>query len=886
MADNIDTQQLAEAIERLNNSLEDLMGTSTDAADSLAALAQSAGQSTNNSQRLSREERRRAQIQEQGFQAVTKAATNLAGSVFNAAKAMYDGQKGAAALNSSLDNLSSAAAAAGTALALLMPGGPLIKGVIAAVTFLTTKLIGTAKAAGEMSDALFKGYQGLSQSGAAASDGLTGLLSDVHKLGMGFQEVDKFGAMVAEGRRELMLMSGTVFEGRRRFADMGAAMAPFRESLMNAGMTQEEINSASMGYLRLQSRIGQTQNRTANELAEGARKYLIEQDALTKITGLTRKEQEQALHAAMSQERFAAQLAEMRAKNQHEQARELQMAYLMLKGTSEEAAQSFIDVSTGMLTSEAAQKGYLLTQGENMRQAQRIIAGQARAEDAVQKIAAAAGRTVNAMSGLARAGAFEQSFGSFSQGIELGLMSENNLAEARERAAKELERQGATGGKAADKLVQQQTDLTLAQQAEMIATQELISKAIEPSMSAFQKLTNIVANVTLGFEKLLALIPGYGGPKNDEQLRAREEVAKAESALQTEKTNLIEAERRLIAAKRTGDKLSIEAAEKSLEASKAAKKQAESKLLDAEVKQKYADDRASGRTGAGIGGQQLRADGSMINPGDEDYVPPAPATGAMPSGPAPANVTEKLLDYIGKIESQGNYNVLVGGKTKSDLTDMTVAQVLEFQKTMRQMGHESTAVGKYQIIQKTLEGLVAQGAARMDEKFNAATQDRLAIALMRGRGLDGYQSGKLSAAQFADNLAREWASLPLASGRSAYQGVGSNKALASRDDFMKVFADKGGVFTGPKSGYDAILHGTEAVVPLPDGKTIPVTVNQTTSGSMDTSEMISVLREVKSSMDSMTNRADNQRVVDMLTELIRTQRNSNSIQEKILQMSQ
>ena len=34
----------------------------------------------------------------------------------------------------------------------------------------------------------------------------------------------------------------------------------------------------------------------------------------------------------------------------------------------------------------------------------------------------------------------------------------------------------------------------------------------------------------------------------------------------------------------------------------------------------------------------------------------------------------------------------------------------------------------------------------------------------------------------------------------------------------------GGISTGPASGYPATLHGTEAVVPLPDGSTIPVTL--------------------------------------------------------------
>jgi hypothetical protein len=36
---------------------------------------------------------------------------------------------------------------------------------------------------------------------------------------------------------------------------------------------------------------------------------------------------------------------------------------------------------------------------------------------------------------------------------------------------------------------------------------------------------------------------------------------------------------------------------------------------------------------------------------------------------------------------------------------------------------------------------------------------------------------------------------------------------------------RGGIASGPDSGYPATLHGDEAVVPLPDGRTIPVSVN-------------------------------------------------------------
>ena len=56
----------------------------------------------------------------------------------------------------------------------------------------------------------------------------------------------------------------------------------------------------------------------------------------------------------------------------------------------------------------------------------------------------------------------------------------------------------------------------------------------------------------------------------------------------------------------------------------------------------------------------------------------------------------------------------------------------------------------------------------------------LAIALIEGRGLNRYMEGKLSLENFANNLAHEWAGLPLVTGpntgKSAYDGDGLNKA--------------------------------------------------------------------------------------------------------------
>jgi len=53
---------------------------------------------------------------------------------------------------------------------------------------------------------------------------------------------------------------------------------------------------------------------------------------------------------------------------------------------------------------------------------------------------------------------------------------------------------------------------------------------------------------------------------------------------------------------------------------------------------------------------------------------------------------------------------------------------------------------------------------------------------------------------------------------------------------MLGFSD-GGVASGPSSGYPVALHGTEAVVPLPDGRTIPVSIKGDMGGGGSTNNI-------------------------------------------------
>lgn len=151
-----------------------------------------------------------------------------------------------------------------------------------------------------------------------------------------------------------------------------------------------------------------------------------------------------------------------------------------------------------------------------------------------------------------------------------------------------------------------------------------------------------------------------------------------------------------------------------------------------------------------------------------------------------------LLDFIAKPESGGDYGVVWGrikpaDRPKRPLVTMTIAEVLAWQESI-DARYQSEAAGRYQIMEDTLRPLPAAAGLKMYDLFNEANQDALATVLLRRRGLDKYLSGEIPAETFANNLAREWASLPIVSGakkgRSFYDGDGLNKSHVSVDEFL------------------------------------------------------------------------------------------------------
>jgi hypothetical protein len=446
-----------------------------------------------------------------GTAQAAKALESLGGAALASMKAMAEGKKGANAFNSALDEMASAAMAAGAALALLVPGGIIFKALTAAVTAATVAYIKFTQMTLDMVANLSKGFQGLSKSGAAAADGMSGLYSDSKKLGLSMGELDSFVQLVAENSKDFALFAGSVSDGRKRIAAMGEAISSSRVELFNLGMTTQDINSGMAGYIKLQTRLGQAQTMTTQQLATGALAYLKEQDALTKLTGQSRQEMEQQRERALQKEQFAAKIQELRNNNQGEAAERLLKLNSIYEAAGPQMASAFQASITGNLSNADAQKANLASNGEMIRTSQLVIEGRMSEVQAAQTTGLAFKQTANTIgTTLGQFGAYNNTFGELHEQLKLGQMATGDLVKNYDKILADQKNQLAG------------TDAMTRANSELINRQIAYNKQMEDLMMtnvpAAQKSVDELARSSMKAAEYLAQMSGKVAEKGDAEL--------------------------------------------------------------------------------------------------------------------------------------------------------------------------------------------------------------------------------------------------------------------------------------------------------------------------------------------------------------------------------
>lgn len=907
-----------------------------------------------------------------------EAVTALAGAATAAGKAMLEGKKGATAFNESVDQLATAATAAAGALALMVPViGPLMLAVGAA----TVAFAKYTKAANDQADKLYKGYQGLAKSGAAAADGMTGLFKDAKKLGLSMNELDSLVGLVAENSRELAMFGGSVAEGRKRFADMGAAMEPHRQALIKMGMLPEQINEGMAGYLRTQTRLGNAQRMTTDQLATGAREYLKEQDALTKLTGQARQETEKKREAALLEEQFASKIRQLQLSGQDEAAARLIKLNDMASAVSDEYGRGVRALATGNLINADAQKLFLSTQGRALTDINAVAAGTKAPVEGLQSMAKAIGQTNDRMG--AQLGVFGAA-NTFLIGVgearKIQVASEQNFVKQQEKInADNLARE--KGG----------TDAVLDNQAKLIAAQidankamELfINKGITNAQSAMIKLADATRSAA---ETLDELTPG--GRKT--KAGTAENVGESVGAISAGVAGGLKGAA-LGAALGTAVPIIGNAIGAVLGG------------LIGSALGVWAGGNVGKTVGKGVASladMPKAADGGLLTGpksgymamlhGTELVIPENMLKGSMSSfgdqGVGSPEIdkmnklatemlkdTEKLVKITDRdLIKQENYSRVSGRLIDLKLDLMTdEIDILEEQNKMltemeqmleKSMGSDQAKSAMRTFKLQRMTGIGSPGATSSNvvSGSGAPVMTGAGVPLTTGYGAEpsaknlndlfdfgsasgsksnfeqmeaGFKNAVIRAAEeynattgkkmrinsakrdsedqerlYNAWIARGKTGMPVGRpGTSRHehgiavdiQNYGDPKAVAAMNNqglYQKVPNDpvhfqfaNGGISTGPRSGYLATLHGPEAIVPLPDGKSIPVKMSENNSSSsmMDSfkSDFGNMMTQIRDVLTVLSDKTNDPRMISLMDEMVRAQKNSVDVQQKMLRAS-
>jgi hypothetical protein len=171
-------------------------------------------------------------------------------------------------------------------------------------------------------------------------------------------------------------------------------------------------------------------------------------------------------------------------------------------------------------------------------------------------------------------------------------------------------------------------------------------------------------------------------------------------------------------------------------------------------------------------------------------------------------------------------------------------------------------------------------------KRDSEDQERLYNAWI-ARGKTGMPVGKPGTSRHEHGIAVD------------IQNYGDPKAVTAMNNqglYQKVPNDpvhfqfaKGGISMGPRSGYLATLHGPEAIVPLPDGKSIPVKMdtNNSASGMMDSfrGDLNNMMGQIRDVLILLSDKTNDPKMVGLMDEMVRAQKSSVDIQQKMLRAS-
>jgi flagellar protein FlgJ len=196
-------------------------------------------------------------------------------------------------------------------------------------------------------DDLAKNYNALGESGALAADGIDGVQRQFKAMGL--VSLPTFTKVVNQSTVGLTALGGSVSEGAEQFSKIAGALTrgDIGAEFVKLGMSFDGVGESAGRYISTFSRLGLTQSKTFEQLKNSTQDYILEVDKIARITGATRKQQEEEQQKNLTNAKFRAMIFEMQNNGQEKQAAQMELFVNGLTGPAADIARaSLAGIST------------------------------------------------------------------------------------------------------------------------------------------------------------------------------------------------------------------------------------------------------------------------------------------------------------------------------------------------------------------------------------------------------------------------------------------------------------------------------------------------------------------------------------------------------------
>jgi len=157
-------------------------------------------------------------------------------------------------------------------------------------------------------------WRSLSQVGAGFNNNLTDIIKTSTRSNMSLAE---FTDVVLNNAETLRSLGSTVTEGAVEFGRLSRELRRgFGRELYSMGFTFEEINEVLMSYMDINRRSMRTDQMSQQEILKGTQAYALELDKLTRLTGMSRRQAQEAMQQQMQDQRVRMMLSGMSVEEQ------------------------------------------------------------------------------------------------------------------------------------------------------------------------------------------------------------------------------------------------------------------------------------------------------------------------------------------------------------------------------------------------------------------------------------------------------------------------------------------------------------------------------------------------------------------------------------------